>query len=136
MPTYPVRCPRCDADLTVGRELLNRPVACGGCGGAFVPVMDPGGAEPDHLPPKPKRSVGDGFGVLSVVLGVLAFPMCCCGPIPFVMGGGAVLSGLIGLRAKYGRGLSIAGLVLGVLALLLQLVIRLFGWRNEVFGPF
>lgn len=136
MPTYPVRCPRCDADLVVGRELLNRPVACGGCGRAFVPVMAPDGPEPDELPPKPKRSFGEGFGVLALVLGILAFPFCCCGTLPFVLGGGAVVSGLIGLRVKSGRGLSVAGLTLGVVALLLQLTIRLLGWRNEVFGPF
>ena len=127
MPTYPVRCPRCDADLVVGRELLNRPVACGGCGRAFVPVMDPGGPEPDEVLAKPKRMVADGFCVLSIVAGALAVGTCCCVPLPFVLSGGAILCGLIGLRAKESRSLAVTGLILGVVGVLLPLVMRALG---------
>ncbi|HYH67389.1 MAG TPA: DUF4190 domain-containing protein [Urbifossiella sp.] len=132
MPQLPVTCPRCDADLTVGRELLNRPVACGACGMPFVPVMDPGGREPDDLPPRPTR--GDGsplFGVLSLILGLIGFVTCCLsGPLSYVVSGGAVVTGLLGLRGRDGRALSIAGLVLGVIALVLRTVGYAIGWSG------
>jgi len=129
MPQLPVTCPRCDADLTVGRELLNRPVACGACGRAFVPVMDPGGREPDDLPPRRKRGEGGVlFGILSLILGLLGFLTCCLGPLSFVISGGAVVTGLIGLRGRDGRGLAIVGLVLGGIALVLRVVSSMLGW--------
>lgn len=129
MPQLPVTCPRCDADLTIGRELLNRPVQCGACGRAFVPVMDPGGREPDDLPPRPKR--GDGgvlFGVLSLILGLLAFMTCCLGPLSLVLSLAAVVFGLIGLRGRDSRALSIVGLVLGLVSVLLRLAGSMMGW--------
>jgi hypothetical protein len=136
MPQLPVTCPRCDADLTVGRELLNRPVACGACGRAFVPVMDPGGREPDDLPPRRKREGGGVlFGVLSLILGLLGFVTCCLGPLSFVISGGAVVTGLLGLRSRDGRGLAIAGLVLGVIALALRAVALALGWFGGAFEP-
>jgi hypothetical protein len=132
MPQLPVTCPRCDADLTVGRELLNRPVECGACGRAFVPVMDPGGREPDDLPPRRKR--GDGgplFGILSLILGLIGFVACCCGgALSLALSGGAVVTGLIGLRTRDGRALSIAGLVLGLIGLVLRVVGFAMGWRD------
>ena len=124
MPSLPVRCPRCDADLTVGRELLNRPVECGACGKAFVPVADPGGREPDDLPPRRKKGGGAVFGVLSLVLGILSVVLCCLGPVGLILSGGAVVAGLIGLRARDGRGLAVAGLVVG----LVTLALRVFGY--------
>ena len=133
MPTLPVRCPRCDADLTVGREHLNRPVECGACGRAFVPVVDPGGREPDYEPPKGKRTGTPVFGILSLILGVGSLPLCCCGGIQLATAGGAVVCGLVGLRSREGRGLAIAGLVLGALALAWQLVVIGFGgWGRGI----
>ena len=135
MPQLPVTCPRCDADLTVGRELLNRPVACGACGKPFVPVMDPGGREPDDLPPRPKRGEGGVlFGVLSLILGLIGFMICCLGPLSLVISGGAVVTGLIGLRTRDGRGLAIAGLVLGGVALVLRAVGYALGWHGAFGG--
>ncbi|QDU18523.1 hypothetical protein [Urbifossiella limnaea] len=130
MPQLPVTCPRCDADLTVGRELLNRPVECGACGRAFVPVMDPGGREPDDEPPRPKRGGTPLFGVLSLILGLLGIITCCLGPLSLVMSAGAVVSGLIGLRTRDGRALAIAGLVAGGLMVMLRVLGLAVGWRG------
>ncbi len=130
MPQLPVTCPSCDADLTVGREHLNRPVRCGACGKTFVPVADPGGREPDDLPPRKKKGEGGtGLGLLSLILGALALVTCCCGPFPLLLGGGAVLSGLIGLFYRDGRGLAITGLVLGLLAVVLRVGAMAAGFR-------
>ena len=129
MPQLPVTCPRCDADLTVGRELLNRPVTCGACGKPFVPVMDPGGREPDDLPPRRKRGEGGTvLGILSLITGLLGMMCCCAGPVGLALSGIAVMTGLLGLRGRDGRGLSIAGLVLGVVALALRGVGSALGW--------
>jgi hypothetical protein len=136
MPAYPVRCPRCDADLTVGRELLNRPVECGACRRPFVPIMEPGGPEPDELPTKEKSGVGSGLGLLSFLLGLLALPSCCCGAVQIWLGLGAIVSGLIGLRMTEGRGLAITGLILGGVAAGLQVLARMFGFWPGEFGPF
>lgn len=136
MPAYPVRCPRCDADLTVGRELLNRPVECGACHRPFVPIMEPGGPEPDELPPKVKSGVGAGVGLLSFLLGLLALPSCCCGYVQLWLGLAAVVIGVIGLRMTEGRGLSIAGMILGGVGLGLQLLIQLLGWGPREMGVF
>jgi hypothetical protein len=133
----PVRCPRCDADLTVGRELLNRPVECGSCGKAFVPIADPGGREPDDLPPRPKKGGGGAaFGVLSLVLGLLSVVLCCLGPVGVILSGGAVVAGLIGLRSRDGRGLAIAGLVVGLVTLVLRVLAALFGVGRGAFDLF
>lgn len=130
MPTLPVRCPRCDADLTVGREHLNRPVQCGACGKPFVPVIDPGGREADDAPPRPKKTGGGPlFGILSLILGLGGLVLCCCGAVPLVLSGGAVVTGLIGLRTRDGRGLAIAGLVLGLVSLAIQLAAYAGGLR-------
>lgn len=133
MPQLPVTCPACAADLTVGREHLNRPVQCGACGKAFVPVADPGGREPDDLPPRPKKgsTAGPVFGTLSMVLGIFSLVTCCCGPFSLLLGGGAVVTGLIGLRGRDGRGLAAVGLVLGFIAI----AVRLIGMAAG-FGPF
>ena len=137
MPALPVRCPRCDADLTVGRELLNRPVECGACGKAFVPIADPGGREPDDLPPRrTKGSGGAVFGVLSLVLGILSVVLCCLGPVGLILSGGAVVAGLIGLRGRDGRGLAVAGLVIGLVTLALRVIGYVVGVGRGAFDLF
>jgi hypothetical protein len=121
MPQLPVTCPRCDADLTVGRELLNRPVACGACGKPFVPVMDPGGREPDDLPPRPKRGEGSALlGILSLITGAMGLTCCWAGPAGSLMSGCALVIGLIGLMGRESRALSIVGIVLAVVGFVLQ----------------
>ena len=122
MPQLPVRCPRCDADLTVGREHLSRPVQCGACGKPFVPVIDPGSREADDAPPRPKKTGGPVFGILSLILGLGGLVTCCCGPTPLVLGAGAVVTGLFGLRSRDARGLAVVGLILGLLSLGLRVL--------------
>jgi hypothetical protein len=103
-------------------------------------VADPGGREPDDLPPpRPKKGGGGpAFGVLSLVLGVSSLALCCCPPLPLALGGGAIVTGLIGLRNRDGRGFAGTGLVLGVIALgwtAVSYAIGLSGprWPTELF---
>jgi hypothetical protein len=137
MPTLPVTCPVCDADLTVGREHVNRPVQCGACGKPFVPVIDPGGREADHQPaPRKREGIGPLFGILSLIMGLGGLVTCCCGPFSLLLGGGAVVSGLIGLRARDGRGLAVAGLVLGLVAVVLRVAGMAAGFGFSGGDPF
>lgn len=131
MPQLFVRCPRCDADLTVGRELLNRPVECGACGRAFVAVMDPGGREPDDLPARPKRGQGSALlGILSLITGGMGMMCCWAGPAGTIMSGCALVIGLIGLIGRDSRSLSILGLVLAVVGFVLQAFAALRGMSS------
>lgn len=139
MPQLPVRCPACAADLTVGRDLLNRPVACGACGKAFVPIADPGGREPDDLPPaRPRRErAGPVFGILSLILGLGGLLSCCCGAVPLVMGAGALLTGLIGVRpGRDGRGLAVVGLLAGAAVLVIRVGMSALGVGPGTFDLF
>ncbi|MBN9522198.1 hypothetical protein J0H58_27380 [bacterium] len=143
MPRLPVACPACAADLTVAREHLNRPARCAACGRPFVPVADPGGPEPDDEPvppPPPPRPVevdgvredpGSMLGLLSFFLGLIALLFCCWGPVSFLAGGGAVVTGLLGRRTPDSRRLAAAGLALGLFAVALRAVAVLAGVNGD-----
>jgi predicted Zn finger-like uncharacterized protein len=73
----------------------------------------------DYYPP-PRRSGGsNGLAITSLILGITAFfPGCCCYLfIPLSLG--AIITGSIGMKNQQGKGMAIAGIVLGVCALFL-----------------
>lgn len=92
----------------------------------------------DYSPPPPRRAggEGDGLATASLILGILAlFPGCCCGIVGAPLGLSAVITGVFGLKSQNNKGLAIAGLVLGALALVVTGFAFLFGMGNAMFGP-
>lgn len=83
----------------------------------------------DDYEPRPRRQSGGGNGlaITSLVLGILAFfPGCCCYMwIPLSLG--AIITGSIGMKNPNGKGMAIAGVVLGCCALALYAVLVVIG---------
>lgn len=111
--------------------------------GAGPPVRQPADARPYPSPgraatPLPQRTVArqtaavNLLAVLSLVLGILSVPMTCFAVLGLLLGVGALLCGFFGLRQvnlsdgkQKGKGIAIAGLVLGGCGLILSLVMGL-----------
>ena len=74
--------------------------------------------------------MGSAISVVALIFGILGF---CCGVI---FGPIAIICGAIGMRREEGRGLAIAGLVLGIVTLLcwLLVIILLFPFILALFG--
>lgn len=91
------------------------------------------------MPPPPgsgRQSPSNGLATASLVLGILAIPLCTL-VIPSIL---AVVFGAIGLsRSKQsptqdGRGKAIAGLVLGSIALALMVLVFALGNAEITYG--
>ena len=76
--------------------------------------------------------MGSAVSVLSLIFGIVGF---CCGVI---FGPIAILLGAIGMRRDEGRGLAIAGLVLGIVTLVCWILLIIFLWAiiSTLFFPF
>jgi len=144
-----VICPTCNAELAIGEEHLGKEVECGSCLGAFVAEDPKSKKKPykmrrterdedeeDVRPRKKKKrrrddddydysppsASGDGsstLGVLSLVFGLISFPlMCCCYlNVPASLAGIAL--GAIGLAKPASRSLSIAGIACSIISLVI-----------------
>jgi hypothetical protein len=100
-------------------------------GAAAVPTLAPGPITAPQPAPRtnPLALTGMILGILSVTL------VCCCLGMPFNLA--AIICSTIGLvqirrdpQREQGKGLAIAGLVLGLLSLLLAVLLRLL-FRSE-----
>lgn len=64
------------------------------------------------------KKPGVGFGVASMVCGILSLLLSCCLPVvPFILSLIAVILGGVGIKKNSGKGMAIAGLVCGIIAL-------------------
>jgi hypothetical protein len=83
-----------------------------------VSDLTPPPSPPPAPPAPPPRQQTNGLAVASLVLGILSLLMFFTVVPPFIMGGLAVIFGILGLsKAKQGapnKGLAIAGLVCGI----------------------
>ena len=80
------------------------------------------------MPPKPEKKKGDGFATASLVLGIVALvlscPCCCClYPVAGICAILAIVFSVISLQKSGKNGKAIAGLVLGIGALLIIRII-------------
>lgn len=80
------------------------------------------------MPPKPEKKKGDGFATASLVLGIVALvlscPCCCClYPVAGICAILAIVFSAISLQKSGKNGKAIAGLVLGIVALLIVIII-------------
>lgn len=86
--------------------------------------------------PPPRRAGGsNGLAVTSLILGILAiFPGCCCYLwVPLSLG--SIVTGSIGMKNENGKGMAIAGVVLGVIALLLYGSLAVIGFGLNMNDP-
>ena len=83
----------------------------------------------------PQRAKTNGLSVASLVLGLVGIPLCFLF-IPSLL---AVIFGIVGLKqikggpTQSGRGLAIAGLILGAIMLMLVVLVLAFGETNFSF---
>lgn len=65
-----------------------------------------------------EKKNGVGFGVASMVCGIIALLVgCCLGPIGIVLAIIAVVLGAVSIKKNSGKGMGIAGLVCGIISL-------------------
>ncbi|BBH70442.1 hypothetical protein ACTI_71270 [Actinoplanes sp. OR16] len=76
--------------------------------------------------PPPPPSPNGGAPLVALVLGVLSLPATFCVPVGPFLSIGAIISGVIGLRSPVNRGMAVAGIGLGALGLIFQIVFILF----------
>ncbi|MGF1465893.1 MAG: DUF4190 domain-containing protein [Sandaracinaceae bacterium] len=105
-----------------GGQGFGQPAGPGGYGGP------PGGPGPGGFGPSPEEGPkNEQLAIVSVVLGGLSIPMCCCGCVPIPIA--AVVCGVLALQrinkdpqALKGKELAYAGIGLGAVFILLTLV--------------
>ena len=66
--------------------------------------------------------MGNTISIIALICGIIGF---CCGVI---FGPIAIILGAIGMKDEEGRGMAIAGLVLGIVTLLCWILLLLFFW--------
>lgn len=72
-----------------------------------------------------------GLSIAALVVGILANICCCTGPVAFVMGVAAIIMGAIG-QGKGGKGMAIAGIVLGGISIFSSIVYMILYFTGAV----
>ncbi len=78
---------------------------------------------------RPRRRPTPGspaLGIVSLVLGIITLFGCCCWPLGIVLALGAIGTGFASFKTP-GKGMGIAGMVLGILGLILIVVLLVVG---------
>lgn len=86
----------------------------------------PNAAQPQSARRAPAASNKVGFGVTALVLGIVAVFLCWIPLIGFVPPVLALIFGGIGIYLQNGRGMAVAGLVLGIVTFALNMGFMLF----------
>ncbi len=88
----------------------------------------------------PAATGNNGLSLASMITGIASIPLaCCCSPLAIVGGGTAVGLGFVGLkqtreRGQRGRGMAIAGMATGAAGLLLGIIMLILGASNAMTG--
>lgn len=100
------------------------------------PYLDPDAPQPPYPPypappgygPAPRQN--NTLGILALIFGAVSLLTFCCGLLGIGFGAIAVVLGVIGVRRATGggpaRGLSLAGLICGVVGLMVALGLMVF----------
>ncbi len=76
----------------------------------------------------PPEKNGAGFGVASMVLGIIAVLFSCCiYVVAFPLGILGLILGIVGIKKNSGKGMAIAGLVLNLIAVALGVACIVLG---------
>ena len=90
--------------------------------------MDDNFEQQNSFEPSSGSSGGNGLAIASMVMGILAVVFCCCFfyfSIP--LGIGSLVTGIIVLRKQNpGKGMAIAGIVTGSVAIVLAIILIIF----------
>jgi predicted Zn finger-like uncharacterized protein len=91
-----------------------------------------------YSPPPPRRGGGgSGLGIASLILGITAFvPGCCCWTfvgVPLALA--AIVTGSIGMKNPEGKGMAVAGVVLGGVWFILIAVLFIIGFGANLANP-
>ena len=78
----------------------------------------------DHdRPARRRRSNGsNGLAITALILGILSIPACCCPIVGIVTSIISIVTGSMGLKNPEGKGMATAGLVLGIIGLILAII--------------
>ena len=83
-------------------------------------------AQPQYYTAEPvvaEKKGGKGFAIASMICGILSVVCCCLGCVSLVLAIAAVALGIVTLACKYdGKGMAIAGIVLGGLGVIFFLI--------------
>jgi len=97
------------------------------------------GAPPGFSPPGPQGSRVNPLAVISLVLGILSIPGCCCWFTSAPMAVAGLACGIIGMgkirsnpQMWHGHGLAIAGVVCSAVGIALSLLASLTTWDDAV----
>jgi hypothetical protein len=107
------------------------------------PPPPPGGGVPGWQPPGPTGPAQNQKALIALILGIISVPfMFCCGCIGIGTGAGALACGILGRKeiqasggAQTGDGMALAGIILGVLGIVVSAVLMLLGVAAN-FGSF
>jgi hypothetical protein len=151
MAKFRVHCPACNEELELDERHEGEEVECGSCFERFVakaPVEERPSRrsrrrnddDDDYQEERPRRrrrrvssgggggGGGNGPAVTSLICGILAvMTSCFCGCLSIPLAIMAIGSGIAGMRNPEGKGMAVAGLCLGVLALALFAVALIAG---------
>ena len=96
----------------------------------------PGDADqPTAVPPQPVTPTAKvGFGVTALVLGIVAIFLCWIPLFGLILPILALIFGGIGIYLQNGRGMAIAGLVLGLITFAINMGFLLFAMNRAVTG--
>ena len=72
----------------------------------------------------PAGNGSPGFGIASLVLGILSLICCCFWPVSLTCGIVAIILGIVAVYNKYdGKGMAIAGIVLGAISIVFMILL-------------
>lgn len=74
------------------------------------------------------KGQGNGFGIASMVCGILSIVACCIDFAPFILGVVAIVLGIIQIVKNEKKGMAIAGIVCGVVGIVLYALILVAGF--------
>lgn len=89
--------------------------------------MEPANTTPPAAQPPVASSGSNGLAITALVVGIVAFCLGWTGPLGLVLAVVAVIFGIMALVKKQSKGMGIAGLVLGGLALIFALIMTMLG---------
>ncbi|WP_243458195.1 DUF4190 domain-containing protein [Sporosarcina sp. Te-1] len=75
----------------------------------------------EHQQTVQQRPESNGLAIAALVLGIIGVVLNFVIIIPYFLGILAIIFGSVGLKKPYGRGMSIAGIILGSVALLMKI---------------
>ncbi|MDY3559827.1 DUF4190 domain-containing protein [Gemmata sp. JC673] len=76
----------------------------------------------DDYRPRRRSQGGNGQAVTALVLGILSLPLCCCPLVGIATSIGAITTGSLGMKKAENKGMAVAGLVLGIIGLILAII--------------